>query len=70
MYGEGYGGVSGEVMKKHLTIGKADKQRDSGHFGEVLPSFLQKLFRKMVCCSCGQPAQLSQTVSELVEDIP
>jgi len=33
------GEVSGEVIKKHLTIGKVDKQGDSAHFGEVLPHF-------------------------------
>ena len=44
MDGESYGGVSGEVMKQHLTIGKADKQGISAHFGEVLPLFLAKLF--------------------------
>ena len=38
------GEVSGEVIKKHLTIGKADKQVDLAHFGEVLPPFLAKLF--------------------------
>ena len=32
----GAGEVCGEVLKKHLTIGKADKQRDLGLFGEVL----------------------------------
>jgi len=41
--GEGYGGasgeVSGEVFAEHLTIGKADKQGDSAHFGEVLRCF-------------------------------
>ena len=29
-------GGYGEVIKKHLTIGRADKQRGSGPFGEVL----------------------------------
>ena len=33
------GEVSDEVIKKHLTIGKADKQGDSPCFGEVLPHF-------------------------------
>ena len=28
--------MCGEVLKKHLTIGKTDKQRDLGLFGEVL----------------------------------
>ena len=36
MVGGDSGGVSGEGLKKHLTIGKADKQRDSVRFGEVL----------------------------------
>ena len=36
VYGEGYGEGYGEVFGKHLTIGKADKQRDSARFGEVL----------------------------------
>jgi len=44
MDGESYGEVSGEVIKKHLTIGKADKQGVSAYFGEVLPPFLAKLF--------------------------
>ena len=47
MYGGGAGVVFGEVMKRHLTIGKADKQRDLGHFGEVLPHFRQDFF-----CGC------------------
>ena len=33
------GEVSDEVIMKHLTIGKADKQGDSPCFGEVLPHF-------------------------------
>ncbi len=37
------GEVSGEVMKKHLTIGKADKQGNSGQFGEVLSYLPTKL---------------------------
>ena len=41
MDGGGTGEVSGEVIKKHLTIGKADKQGDSVQFGEVLPLFQQ-----------------------------
>jgi len=36
MVGGDSGEVSGEGLKKHLTIGKADKQRDSVRFGEVL----------------------------------
>ena len=46
MDGESYGGVSGEVMKQHLTIGKADKQGDLAYFGEVCPFFLQNFFRE------------------------
>ena len=37
--GEVSGEVSGGVFLHHLTIGKADKQGDSAHFGEVLPYF-------------------------------
>ena len=44
MDGESYGGVSGEVMKQHLTIGKADKQGVLAYFGEVLPPFSCKTF--------------------------
>jgi len=36
MDGGVFGGGCGEVIEKHLTIGKADKQGDSGLFGEVL----------------------------------
>ena len=36
MAGGVYGEGRGEVFGKHLTIGKADKQRDSVRFGEVL----------------------------------
>lgn len=36
MVGGGSGEVSGEGLKKHLTIGKADKQRVLVRFGEVL----------------------------------
>ena len=39
MNGGGSGEVSGEVSREHLTIGNADKQGDSAHFGEVLPYF-------------------------------
>jgi len=42
MVGGGSGGVFGEGLKKHLTIGKADKQRDSVRFGEVLAYILMK----------------------------
>ena len=38
------GEVSGEVMKQHLTIGKADKQGVLAYFGEVLPPFSCKTF--------------------------
>ena len=44
MNGGGSGEVSGEVFFHHLTIGKADKQGDSAHFGEVLPHFQQDFF--------------------------
>ena len=36
MVGGGSGEVSGEGLKKYLTIGKADKQRVLVRFGEVL----------------------------------
>jgi hypothetical protein len=36
--------VYGEVIKKHLTIGKADKQGDSAQFGEVLHPLFSKTF--------------------------
>ena len=36
MDGVGSGGVYGEVTEQHLTIRKADKQRVSHRFGEVL----------------------------------
>ena len=45
MVGGVSGGVCGEVMKKHLTIGKADKQGDVGLFGEVLGYFPTKPFQ-------------------------
>ena len=35
--------MCGEVMKEHLTIGKADKQGDSELFGEVLSFFSMKI---------------------------
>ena len=38
-FGGVYGGGCGEVLKQHLTIGKADKQGDSELFGEVLNCF-------------------------------
>ena len=44
MDGEVSGGGCGEVMKKHLTIGKADKQGDLGLFGEVSGYFPTKSF--------------------------
>ena len=44
MDGEVSGGGCGEVMKKHLTIGKADKQGNLGLFGEVLGYFPTKPF--------------------------
>ena len=44
MVGGVSGGVCGEVMKKHLTIGKADKQGDVGLFGEVLSYFTMKTY--------------------------
>ena len=47
MAGEGYGEGRGEVFAEHLTIGKADEQRDSGHIGEVLHYF-STIFRRKV----------------------
>ena len=44
MVGGGSGGVSGEGLKKHLTIGKADKQRDLVRFGEVLAYISMKTY--------------------------
>ena len=44
MNGEGSGEVYGEVIKKHLTIGRADKQGEAESFGEVLASFFAKSF--------------------------
>ena len=44
MNGGGYGEVSGEVFFQHLTIWKADKQGDSGLFGEVLTLVSMKTF--------------------------
>ena len=44
LFGGVSGGVCGEVMKKHLTIGKADKQGDVGLFGEVLSYFTMKTY--------------------------
>jgi len=44
MDGGGSGGVYGEVIEQHLTIRKADKQRVSHRFGEVLTLFSTKLF--------------------------
>ena len=41
-FGEVSGGGCGEVMKKHLTIRKADKQWVSALYGEVLSYFLTK----------------------------
>ena len=38
------GEVYGEVIKKHLTIGKADKHGDSAQFGEVLHPLFSKTF--------------------------
>ena len=45
MNGGDTGGVYGEVIKKLLTIGKADKQGDSAQFGEVLLRLQQDFFR-------------------------
>ena len=47
------GEVSGEVMKQHLTIGKADKQGILAHFGEVLPPFSCKTFSVSVIICQG-----------------
>ena len=74
--GGGSGEVSGEVFLHHLTIGKADKQGDSAHFGEVSPYLLQNFF-------CGRRSSArdslhtcrrcllssSQMASELVADV-
>ena len=43
MDGGGSGEVFGEVLEKHLTIGKVDKQGDSVPFGEVLGAWQKKL---------------------------
>ncbi len=42
MHGEVSGEVCGEVINKHLTIRKADKQRALPHFGEVWHFFFDK----------------------------
>ena len=63
MNGGGTGGVYGEVIKKLLTIGKADKQGDSAQFGEVLLR-LQQVF----LCIC-RPI-LCKTFSVDVEHPP
>ena len=44
MVGGGSGGVSGEGLKKYLTIGKADKQRVLVRFGEVLAYISMKTY--------------------------
>ena len=44
MNGGGYGEVSGEVFFQYLTIWRADKQGDSGLFGEVLTLVSMKIF--------------------------
>ena len=46
--GEVSGEVCGEVINKHLTIRKADKQRVSQHFGEVCYFFSIKVFRRII----------------------
>ena len=51
MVGGGTGEDFGEVMNKHLTIGKADKQWDSEPFGEVFDLFSMKLFLRTLRCS-------------------
>ncbi len=61
MAGGGCGGVSGEVMKKHLTIGKADKHWDLELFGEVLAYFSDKTFSVAV-------GALTEIVSTVVAD--
>ena len=48
MHGEVSGEVCGEVIKKHLTIPKADKQRVLPHFGEVWHFFSIKVFRRII----------------------
>ena len=40
----GYGEVFGEVIEKHLTIGRADKQGEAEPFGEVLSIFSLNIF--------------------------
>ena len=42
MDGGASGEVSGEVLKTHLTIGKADIQGDLRQSGEVLPLFCRE----------------------------
>ena len=77
MDGGGAGEVCGEVLKKHLTIGKADKQRDLGLFGEVLTCFLRNFFcprraahsdSQYGCRRC-LPSR-SRTISDHVRDYP
>ena len=69
------GEVSGEVFRHHLTIGKADKQGDSVHFGEVSPHFQQDFFcgsrlssrySQHACRRCL--LSLSETIPEQVRD--
>ena len=69
MDGESYGEVSGEVMKQHLTIGKADKQGISAHFGEVLPPFSCKTFSVSAIICQRSSVKLSQMSPELVGDV-
>ena len=63
------GEVSGEVMKQHLTIGKADKQGILAHFGEVLPPFSCKTFSVSAIICQRSSVKLSQMSPELVGDV-
>lgn len=63
MDGGGIGEVCGEVTTKHLTIGKADEQQDSGWFGEVSTCFPMKMHSVDV-------ALLAAIVGKGVRDVP
>ncbi len=73
------GEVYGEVINKHLTIGKSDKQSCSAQFGEVLPCLQQNFFCVYCPILCksflwvlniipGWPEQASEMASEHVAD--
>ena len=53
------GEVYGEVINKHLTIGKSDKQSCSAQFGEVLPLFQQDFLCMYVALSPMVPEPTS-----------